>query len=115
MNYLKPSKEFRNGYKDPKHLARVRNLPCSLCYFLEQKQTSRTTVHHKHGGGMGRKASDLLVMALCDNCHQKGEFAFHHIGRVTWEEKFGITQDDLIEITNRMLSYENYYKAFVCK
>lgn len=39
--------------------------------------------------------------------HQKGEFAFHHIGRVAFEEKFGIDQEGLIEITNRLLSYEN--------
>lgn len=106
MNYLKPEKKYRNGYKDPKHLARVGNLPCSLCYFLGQKQKTRTTVHHYHGGGMGKKASDLKVMSLCDDHHQKGEFAFHHIGRVAFEEKFGIDQEGLIKITNKMLEYE---------
>lgn len=55
MNLLKPDKKYRNGYKNPKHLARVGNLPCSLCYFLGQKQKTRTTVHHYHGGGMGKK------------------------------------------------------------
>lgn len=105
MNLLKPDPKFRNGYKDPKHLARVAQLGCSLCFFLNEKQTSRTAVHHFHGGGMGKKASDLRVMALCDLHHQKGEFAFHHIGRIAFEEKFGIDQEGLIEITNRMLKY----------
>jgi hypothetical protein len=39
------------------------------------------------------------------NNHQNGEFAFHKIGRVAWEEKFGVDQDFLIEITNKMLEY----------
>ena len=56
---------------------------------------------------MGKKASDLRVMSLCDDHHQKGEFAFHHIGRVAFEEKFGIDQDGLIGITNKMLEYED--------
>ena len=103
MNYLKPDPTLRNGYKDPKHLARVAQLPCALCFFLGEKQTTRTTVHHFHGGGMGKKASDRRVTSLCDLHHQKGEFAFHHIGRVAFEEKFGIDQEGLIEITNRML------------
>tara|TARA_R110000868_G_scaffold1103_1_gene8412 strand:- start:7416 stop:7751 length:336 start_codon:yes stop_codon:yes gene_type:complete len=107
MNLLKPDETLRNGYKDPKHLARVGNLGCSLCFFLGVKQTSRTAVHHYHGGGMGKKASDLRVMSLCDLHHQKGEFAFHHIGRVAFEEKFGIDQEGLIEITNKMLEDKN--------
>lgn len=103
MNLLKPDPEYRNGFKAPKHLAAVAQLECSLCKFLGKKQTTKTCVHHKHGGGMGKKASDLLVMSLCDSCHQTGEFAFHHIGRVAWEERFGIDQDFLIELTNKML------------
>lgn len=106
MNYLKAPKELRNGYKDPKHLARVGQLCCSLCFFLGEKQKTRTTVHHFHGRGMGKKASDRRVISLCDAHHQSGEFAFHHIGRVAFEEKFGIDQEGLIEITNKMLSYE---------
>lgn len=54
---------------------------------------------------MGKKVSDLLSMSLCDEHHQNGEFAFHKIGRVAWEEKFGIDQDFLIEVTNKMLEY----------
>lgn len=107
MNLLKPSKELRNGYKDPKRMAAIHNLPCSLCYFLGRKQTSRTIAHHKIGKGLGKKASDLETMSLCENCHTKGQDAIHHIGKVAFEEKFGIDQDGLIEITNKMLKYVN--------
>lgn len=105
MNYLKPEKNLRNGFKDPKRLAAIHLIECSLCRLKGLKQTSRTTAHHKHGGGMGIKASDLLCMSLCDLHHQKGPDAFHHIGRVAFEEKFNCSQDDLIEITNKLLEY----------
>jgi hypothetical protein len=106
-DWLKPPIELRNGYKDKVRLAAIHNLPCSLCFLKGWKQKTRTTAHHKHGGGLGKKSSDLLAMALCDNCHQKGKFAFHKIGRITWEEKFDVDQDMLIEITNKMLENEN--------
>ena len=97
--------ELRNGYKDKKRMAKIHDLPCSLCLHLGIEQKTRTTAHHKHGEGMGKKVSDLLSMSLCDEHHQNGEFVFHEIGRVAWEEKFGIDQDFLIEVTNKMLEY----------
>jgi len=107
MINLKPDQKLRNGYKDKLHLQRVANLPCVLCFFIGEKQITKTTVHHFHGGGIGKKSSDLRTMALCENHHQKGSFAFHKIGRIAFEEKFGIDQNGLIELTNRMLKNEN--------
>lgn len=105
VNLLKPPPELRNGYKDKERMVKIHDLPCSLCLHLGIKQKTRTTAHHKHGEGMGKKVSDLLSMSLCDEHHQNGEFAFHKIGRVAWEDKFGIDQDFLIEVTNKMLEY----------
>jgi hypothetical protein len=100
---LKPPKELRNGFKDPKRLAAIHNLPCSLCFFLRTEQTSKTIAHHQIGLGLGKKASDRLAMSLCEFHHTKGQDAIHHIGRVAWEEKFDITEGDLILLTNKML------------
>jgi len=107
MNFLKPSPEFRNGFKDKKRLAAIHNLPCSLCFLKGIKQTTKTIAHHKMGLGMGKKASDLLTMSLSEEFHTKGKYAIHHIGRVAWEEHFNCTEDDLIEITNKMLEKLN--------
>ena len=106
MNLLKPDPTLRNGYRDPKRMADIHKLPCSLCFFLKRKQTSKTIAHHKIGNGLGKKASDLKAMALCENCHTKGQHAIHHIGKVAFEDKFGIDQEGLIKITNKMLEYE---------
>jgi hypothetical protein len=104
---LKPEPQFRNGYKDKKRLADIHQLPCSLCFLHGLKQTTKTIAHHKMGGGMGKKASDLLTMSLCEIHHTRGQEAIHHIGRLAWQEWFGTTEDDLIEITNKMLEKLN--------
>lgn len=105
MNNLKVDPKYRNGYKDKARMKAIHQIECSLCRLKNVKQASKTTAHHLHGGGMGKKASDLLCMSLCDNHHQKGPNAFHKIGRVAFEELFDCTQEDLIEITNKLLEY----------
>ena len=57
--------------KDPRHLARVRELPCIICEEFGMRQTSPTTAHHvihdRHGT---RKTPDLMALPLCDGHHQ---------------------------------------------
>ena len=109
MNYLKPDKKYRNGYKDLKHLERIRNLPCLVCQ--EGHQTERTEAHHLIGYGLGLKPSDLYTIPLC-NKHHNGNFRQDRVGNAIhatvlseWEEKFG-TQQELLKKTNKMLEYE---------
>tara|TARA_R110000868_G_scaffold149611_2_gene372102 strand:+ start:392 stop:724 length:333 start_codon:yes stop_codon:yes gene_type:complete len=103
INLQKKPAEFRNGYKNKQRLSDLHLIPCSLCYKLGKQQTSRTTAHHQIGLGLGLKASDELCMSLCDNHHQKGQDAIHHIGRTRFEEKF-CSQEELIKITNELLT-----------
>jgi len=105
INYLKPDPKYRRGYKDKARAEVIHKIPCSLCYLKGWKQTTRTTMHHQHGYGAGGKTSDLLAISLCDNCHQKGDKAFHKLNRVKWEEEFNTTQEDLLRITNKLLEY----------
>lgn len=107
-SFLKPSPELRNGFKDPKRLAAIHSLPCVLCFAKGRKQTTRSIAHHKIGLGMGKKASDLLTMVLCEECHTKGDKAIHNMPLWQWEEENGFTQDDLILMTNRMLEHEKF-------
>ncbi len=103
MSNLKKDPELRRGYKDKEHLKKVAQLPCSLCFFLGEKQTTRTAVHHLHGEGIGKKSSDKLVMSLCDFHHQTGKFAFHNMAKKDFENKYNIDQHGLIAITNKMI------------
>ena len=53
--------------KDEKYLKWVREQPCAHC-----KAPGPNHAHHLIGygmGGMGTKASDILAMSLCGECH----------------------------------------------
>lgn len=98
-SYLKPPKELRAGFKDPARMKAIHEIGCSLCKLMTWTQRTPTEAHHLHGKGMGLKVSDKLSMSLCRGCHS----TFHKMGRMAWEKQFGIVQEDLIEITNKML------------
>ena len=101
-SFLKPEPHLRNGYKDPKRLAAIHNCPCVICFTKGLTQTSKTIAHHSIGNGLGLKVSDLKTMAICENHHNKGPEGIHNMPLAQFEEKY-FTQDELIELTNRML------------
>ena len=107
INLQKSPEHLRNGFKDPKRLSAIHEIPCALAFYLGQTQTSRTTAHHKIGMGIGKKASDLLTMSLSEEFHQTGPHAIHHIGVPAFEKKFNVTQNELIEITDKLLEKLN--------
>lgn len=106
MNLLKLDLQFRRGFKDPKRMTAIHAIPCSACIRSKDWiQTTPTQAHHKHGMGAGKKVSDLLSMSLCFEHHQGGKkgISFHDTPLMQWQERWG-TQDELIELTNKMLN-----------
>lgn len=100
---MKPPKEFRRGYKDPKRLEAIHDLPCLVCKEFGLVQKTRTIAHHKIGLGMGKKASDLLTMILCEFHHDNySSESIHVMPLKRWEKKY-FTQDELILMTDRAL------------
>jgi hypothetical protein len=102
---LKPPVEFRNGYKNKKRLSILHDFPCVNCTAKGARQTTRTIAHHKIGMGLGKKASDLLTAAICDECHT-GTKGIHNIPLWRWEDE-NHPQDELIEMTNKLLGKFN--------
>lgn len=109
IQLLKAPIELRNGYKDKEHLAKLHDIPCVVCNKFHLKQTSRTVAHHFIGMGLGKKASDLLTLSLCEYHHtgtrEEGcKDAIHSISisLKAWEEKFG-TQKELLEEVKELL------------
>jgi hypothetical protein len=103
---VKPPIELRNGYKDPKRMDAIHDLPCVLCFTKGFEQKSRTIAHHKIGLGMGKKASDRLSMEICDDHHNNyNPESIHVMPLKRWEQKY-FTQDQLILFTDKMLGVE---------
>lgn len=66
--------------KAPKHIARVKQLPCVAC------QTMPCEAHHIRQGGISggsQKASDWFTIPLCPRCHRE-----LHAGIKTWEMRY---------------------------
>lgn len=100
---MKAPIELRNGYKDPKRLKAIHDLPCVLSKALGKTQTSKTIAHHKIGLGMGKKASDRLTMAISDDFHNNyNPESIHVMPLKKWEAKY-FTQDELIFMTDKAL------------
>jgi len=82
--------------KDEKaHIAKVVENGCIICQ-------QPAEAHHLTGAGMGLKSSNYEVIALCPR-HHRYEEGIHHIGKQTWELKYG-TQQELLEKTRLGLS-----------
>ena len=101
MQINKQPEELRNGYKDKARLAAIHDKPCVNCIARNRMQQSKTIAHHKIGMGLGKKASDKLTIALCEDCHT-GPRGIHNVPLKKWESE-NLTQDQLIEMTNKFL------------
>lgn len=56
--------------KNPKHLARVAELPCVICHEYGMAQLSPTQVHHCiHGRNSQEKRPDEMTIPLCEGHH----------------------------------------------
>ena len=82
--------------RSKKYLQAVRELPCCICW-------QDSVAHHIVGHGyskMGGKAGDDMTMPLCHTHHME----LHSKGYYEFEEKYGMTQLEMIELTQQKLS-----------
>lgn len=81
------------------HLKLVRGLGCIVC-------GNAAIAHHIRTGpssGMGKKASDLETIPLCNKHHTTGGYGVAiHAGQEQWEENFG-TELELLAMVRSML------------
>ncbi len=79
------------------YIGHVKSLPCVLCTLLGQQQVTVTHAHHPRSGqGMAQRASDWLVAALCQDCHQ-GKLGVH--GDRTLLRLAKVEEMDLVALT----------------
>lgn len=111
MMMLKAPPELRNGYKDKKHLGKIATMKCVACAKEKAARITRLEIHHKTGCGLGKKASDLLTIPLCNFHHQSGGRGFAlHRGVEIWQDKFGRQEDLILQIHEKLgiEIYKNY-------
>lgn len=80
------------------HMGRVAELGCVLCWHL-QGEGSPAQVHHiREGQGAAQRASDFLTIPLCPE-HHTGSSGVHGLGRKGFENRYKLTELDLLAMT----------------
>lgn len=82
--------------KDPEYISVLHDLPCCICDYYGEQQTTETTAHHViHGRGGHRKTADGLAISLCRDHHQDGgggKVAIHRSPK-EWKQRYGLDTD----------------------
>ena len=95
---------------DPGYLARVRELPCVICWEWGMTQNSPTEAHHCKSGRYGNdKAPDSMAIPLCHSHHNKlrqypgdeAKIGFHN-AQATWEREYGPDVDWIAPTQDRL-------------
>lgn len=79
---------------EKQHYEKIARLGCSLCRHLEYGETP-CEIHHIRRT-MPRKSAP--VIGLCRE-HHRGDTGIHGLGRKAFEKKYGLTEEELLEIT----------------
>ena len=84
-----------------KHLSRVADLGCILCWHLGYEDTP-TELHHIRRAG---KRANAPVIGLCPE-HHRGNTGIHGLGRKAFERKYQITEEGLLQIVSERLQLQ---------
>ncbi|CAB4140058.1 Recombination enhancement, RecA-dependent nuclease [uncultured Caudovirales phage] len=82
-----------------KHYENVAELGCVLCRHLGYRDTP-CEIHHIRR--FGTKRDRAPVIGLCPE-HHRGNTGVHGLGRKAFAVRYNITEEDLLEITNKLL------------
>lgn len=83
------------------HYGKVARLGCGLCRTLGYDTTDvGCELHHIRRAG---RRSDAPVIGLCPE-HHRGNTGIHGMGRKSWEKKYALTEEDLLEMTIQLLN-----------
>jgi len=83
-----------------KRLSRLAELGCILCWHLGFRDTPAQIHHLREGMGMGQRNSDDRAIPLCYEHHQ-GDSGYHGLGKRAFEERYKLTELDLLELTEK--------------
>jgi len=82
------------------YLSSVADLGCSLCRFQGNEGTPAELHHIRRAG----KRSHAPVIPLCPYHHRGSNTSIHGMGRKRFEREYGITEEQLLEQTDKLLT-----------
>ena len=78
---------------------KIARLGCSLCRHQGNEGTPAELHHIRRTG----KRSNAPVIPLCPYHHRGSNTSIHGMGRKRFEREYGITEDDLLEQTQKLI------------
>ena len=85
---------------EKEHYAKIAKLGCILCHHLGYRGTPCEIHHIRRFGG---KRANAPVIGLCPE-HHRGNTGVHGLGAKGFEKHYQIGQEDLLEMTERLLN-----------
>jgi Recombination enhancement, RecA-dependent nuclease len=79
---------------------KIAELGCSLCRYLQLGETP-AELHHIRRNGVRSKSP---VIPLCTYHHRGSNTSIHGMGRKRFEQKYGITEEQLLEKTESLIA-----------
>ena len=109
LSLLKPiTNNGTNGLmatkNEKKRFNKIAELGCILCSEVYGFEGTPSELHHIRRHGAVRATSPVL--ALCPEHHRNGNDSFHRLGVHAWQDKHGITCEELLERQNKRLGKE---------
>lgn len=82
---------------------KLADMGCILCRHLGTPGTPPEIHHLRDGQGMGQRAPNALTIPLCAY-HHRGPEGYHGKGKRAFEAAYGVTERELLEMTDGVLS-----------
>lgn len=92
---------------EKEHYDKLSNLGCIACRHLGYGYSPAEIHHIRHQTGVGLKSAFNKAIPLCANHHRLGGYGIaYHAGRVAFEQTVGLTEVELLILTNKVLEGE---------
>ncbi len=87
---------------EKKHMGRVAQLGCAVCFRLKLGETPAELHHPRRGTGGGQRAKHMDVIPLCPE-HHRGNTGVHGLGTKGFAKHYGFDEADLLADTRERL------------
>ncbi len=87
---------------EKKHMGRVAQLGCAVCFRLRLGETPAELHHPRRGAGMSQRAKHMDVIPLCPE-HHRGPTGIHGLGTKGFATHYGFDEADLLADTRERL------------
>ena len=81
---------------------RLTEMGCVLCHHLGTPGTPPEIHHLRSGQGLSQRAKPDRTIPMCPE-HHRGQSGFHGMGKRAFEAAYGLTEMELLDMTNAII------------